>query len=491
MSKSKQTMIFAATCRPIVSEETDKYLSIASIKQLKKFLPDVDVNKNYDLLGVAFNSCVVNRPNKNDDVIDTENAIALYETFKSKPINVEHDRKKIIGCILTAGFTEFGTDNPLTLEQVKGMKEPFNIALGGVIWKTANKAVADYIEESGDPESLNYLEISASWELSFEDVEIVVSEDPKSIMNASLITDETEVEKFKGKLRAYGGEGVIDGKRAFRKPGKTCIATGIAFTENPAAEVKGILSENETPVEKESSESNIKGENIIQNNEKIISHIEQVDVKQNSINMKITSMADITDESLKTMKASVMHEFLEEKIKEADKQFKSEKEKIELAAKEKETLLTTTAAELKKAQEELTKLNEAVAEFKQLEQDRKEQEVFNTRMEGFHAEYDLEQEDIEIVASDIKGLNEEAFAKYQKKAFVLFKSKNKKGKEAAKKAGEEKAKEDAKASVETVVDKALENAEAKNKIPATPATQVSVKDKFKAAFAPENIIVKK
>ena len=491
MQKEKHTMILAANCRPIISSDFDEHLSIASLKQLKKFLPDVDVNRNYDLLGVAFNSCVVNRPNKNDDVIDTENAISIYSTFINKPINIEHSRKQIIGCIVTAGFTEFGTDNPLTLEQVKDMKEPFNIALGGVIWKTANKAVADYIEQSGDPESPNYLEISASWELSFEDVEIVISEDPKSIMDASFITEEAEVEKLKGKLRAYGGEGIINGKRAFRKPGKTCIATGIAFTENPAAEVKGIISENEKIIESISVESNIKSENITDNNEKIISHIEGVDVKQNSINMKITSMADITDESLKTMKASVMHEFLEEKIKEADKQFKSEKEKIELAAKEKETLLTTTAAELKKAQEELTKLNEAVAEFKQLEQDRKEQEVFNTRIEGFHAEYDLEQEDVEIVASDIKGLNDEAFAKYQKKAFVLFKSKNKKGKDAAKKAGEEKAKEDAKASVETVVDKALENAEAKNKIPATPATQISLKDKFRAAFAPENIIVKK
>ena len=78
--------------------------------ELEKFLPDVDLNKNYDLLPIAFNAFVVNRVNKNGDVIDGETAIAMYKDFINKPINIEHNRKNVIGTILTAGFSEFGTE---------------------------------------------------------------------------------------------------------------------------------------------------------------------------------------------------------------------------------------------------------------------------------------------------------------------------------------------------------------------------------------------
>ena len=50
--------------------------------RLEKFLPDVDVEKNVDLLPVAFNAFVANRVNKNGDVVDTDTAIAMYDNFK-------------------------------------------------------------------------------------------------------------------------------------------------------------------------------------------------------------------------------------------------------------------------------------------------------------------------------------------------------------------------------------------------------------------------
>ena len=62
------------------------------------------------------------------------------------------------------------------------MKEPFNITLGGVIWKVASSELADLIEDSADPTSENYLKISASWELGFTDYNLVIlPEDEKNI----------------------------------------------------------------------------------------------------------------------------------------------------------------------------------------------------------------------------------------------------------------------------------------------------------------------
>ena len=87
----------------------------------------MDVEKNVDLLPVAFNAFVANRVNKNGDVVDTDTAIAMYENFINKPINIEHNRKSVVGTILTAGFSRFGSDEPATKEELEGTKEPFNV----------------------------------------------------------------------------------------------------------------------------------------------------------------------------------------------------------------------------------------------------------------------------------------------------------------------------------------------------------------------------
>ena len=158
--------------RPVVSEEKDKYLSVASLEKLKKFLPDINTEDNIDLLPVAFDACVVNRVNKNGDVIDGETAAKITKNFINKPINVEHNRNQVIGCILSASFSKFGSNESLAELDVKEMKTPFNITLGGVIWKVVDRDLADQIEESNDPTSDNYMSISASWELGFNDFNI-------------------------------------------------------------------------------------------------------------------------------------------------------------------------------------------------------------------------------------------------------------------------------------------------------------------------------
>tara|TARA_R100000479_G_scaffold98657_1_gene48958 strand:- start:266 stop:856 length:591 start_codon:yes stop_codon:yes gene_type:complete len=184
MKDFKYTTIFSSEVKPLVSEEKDAYLALAAINNIGDLVPDVDTDRNVDLLPVAFNAFVANRINKNHDVINTEAAMSIANHFINKPINIEHNRGKVIGTILTAGYSEFGTDKPLTEEEVKQMNGPFNVTLGGVIWKTVNEEVADLIEDSSDPTSNNYLRVSASWELGFSDYQLVVinSEDKTSKM---------------------------------------------------------------------------------------------------------------------------------------------------------------------------------------------------------------------------------------------------------------------------------------------------------------------
>ena len=101
----KYTTIFSSKIKPVIAEERDKYLALASAIEVAQFVPDIDTEKQVDLLPVAFNAFVANRVNKNGDVVDTDTALAFYKDFKNKPINIEHNRDRVIGTILTAGLS--------------------------------------------------------------------------------------------------------------------------------------------------------------------------------------------------------------------------------------------------------------------------------------------------------------------------------------------------------------------------------------------------
>ena len=478
--KTKYTTIFSSHIRPLVSEEKDQHLALASMVDLEKFVPEVDTDANYDLLPVAFNAFVANRVNKNGDVVDTETAIAMHKNFVNKPVNIEHNRKSVIGTILTAGFSSFGDDKPLSEEEVKDMKGPFNVTLGGVIWKITDKELADKIENSSDPTSDDYMNISASWELGFNEYNIVVLEaEEKNIENARIISDPQEVEAHEGKLRGFGGEGKLeDGSYVYRKVVNKVVPLGIGLTENPAADVKGVLVASEdTQIEAEVAEEN--EENISQNTKTNVS-IQKVEA------MKIENITDINDESLQTLKASAIHEYIQESLKDASEKFTSEKQEKEDAlaeANEKhEGLLKeheTLKAELESVKEKLASLETEKVEREMLEQ-------FNQRMASFDERYDLTDEDRKVLASQIKDLTEEDFTAFDQNMTVLLSSK-------VKTEETEEVVEEVEASVaEEVVESAVENAEVeKETVPvSSPAEEPSITEKYSKAFSIENFDIK-
>ena len=478
--KTKYTTIFSSHIRPLVSEEKDQHLALASMVDLEKFVPEVETHANYDLLPVAINAFDPNRVNKNGDVVDTETAIAMHKNFVNKPVNIEHNRKSVIGTILTAGFSSFGDDKPLTEEEVKDMKGPFNVTLGGVIWKITDKELADKIENSSDPTSDDYMNISASWELGFNEYNIVVLEaEEKNIENARIISDPQEVEAHEGKLRGFGGEGKLeDGSYVYRKVVNKVVPLGIGLTENPAADVKGVLVASEdTQIEAEVAEQN--EEKISQNTKTNVS-IQKVEA------MKIENITDINDESLQTLKASAIHEYIQESLKDASEKFTSEKQEKEDAlaeANEKhEGLLKeheTLKAELESVKEKLASLETEKVEREMLEQ-------FNQRMASFDERYDLTDEDRKVLASQIKDLTEEDFTAFDQNMTVLLSSK-------VKTEETEEVVEEVEASVaEEVVESAVENAEVeKETVPvSSPAEEPSITDKYSKAFSIENFDIK-
>lgn len=225
----------------MVPFDDDKYLAVASVDQLKEYLPkNVDLDINRDLMGVAFDAFVVNRGNKNGHIISTDVALAMVENFVNKPFNIEHNRKVVVGFCTGYGFSEFGSSKPLTLEQVKSMKEPFNVVLSGYVWKIVNPDFAKELVESSDPSSNKYLSVSASWELGFN--EFNIAKGNKNLAEAMIIDEEDKILKLKDRLKVFGGNGVDeDGQPVLLNLQGSVLPLGIGFTNTPAAEVSGVV----------------------------------------------------------------------------------------------------------------------------------------------------------------------------------------------------------------------------------------------------------
>lgn len=488
---------FSSVIKPLVSTEKDKYLAMASLEDVKAFLPSINTNANPDLLPIAFNACVVNRVNKNDDVIDTATALEIYKDFIFKQINAEHNRKRVIGVILTAGFSEFGTDKPLTEEQVKTFKGPFNITLGGVVWKIVDSNVADAIEEAGDPSSETFMKISASWELGFTGYQVVILPDgTKNIENGELVSNAEDVAKYKDFLKALGGCGQLeDGRRVYRQPTKEVLPLGIGVTESPAAEVKGIATEDTKSTEAKAPE--VVAENII-------SQATNSDVSIERIAMitKINSVKEITDESLKQTTASVVTDFISSELGTASKAWAEEKGKFERQLSEAVEAAKKAKEDYDAIQSTIKTLEGTVAALNTEKAEREKVERFNARMESVCKDYELDDEARAAVVEDVKAIaSDEDFNKWLKKASIFLKGYAKKktpptdtmkkdcDDEEADKAKKAKAAEAALAS--TVVDNAIDKGQKdKAAVTNTSSTTQTFAEKFKNAFAMENITVK-
>jgi hypothetical protein len=499
MKKLKFNSIFSnIQIKPIVSEEKDKYLSVASLNELKKFIPEIDITTNIDLLAIAFDACVVNRVNKNGDVIDTPTALSIAKNFINKPINIEHNRNIIVGTILSSSFSKFGSSEELKEEEIKDTKTPFNITLGGIIWKIVDHDLAEKLEDSNDPTSDNYMKISASWELGFDKYNIIVlEENEKNIENGKYITDANEVAKLENNLRGFGGSGKIsDNQYIYRQVIGKVLPLGVGLTLNPAADVKGVAVKQEKTdsLAAEANENNISQKDVL-------------DVKKERINMKITKIEEITDALLKEVTASSITDFISEELKKVNDQFLAEKTSKENDLKSANEKLSAISADNETVKKEVEDLKQKLSMLEAEKAAKAQEEAFNMRMASLDEEYDLSDEDRQVITKQIKNLDEKTFEEYKDSLAVLMKEKSKAFKKALSEktqkettqaevkteavVAETKASEVVEKSNEEVVNQAVDNGtKASNQIPNSSSAQTpSVKEKYAKAFELEGFEV--
>jgi hypothetical protein len=403
---------FDCIIRAAVPEEASNLLSVASLEKLRNFLPEISA-ANDDLLPIALDACVVNQFNKNGDGIDSSMAYAIYKNFAFKPINIEHEPKKVIGTILSASFLDMD-HNEIDAEKAKEMTGSFYITLGGVLWKRVNPNVTAFIEDCSDPTSPNYKEVSGSWELAFSDYKLMAGEDECKDMAEC---DELEEMDELAASRKYPG------KKIYRKLIGETLPIGLGIVEYPAANVKGIatnmtvatnmlITSGSNDVKADdtlklsvedltNTVNKIIGENTLLASK--ISHLEKNNVTTIKSTMKISDIKQITDESLKggVITASAVQEFISD-LEKANEDYKGKQSAAEAFKKSVETQKELLEADLKSTKAALDTMKSEVDTLKNKIQAEEAQKSFSARMAYFDESYALSAEVKKVLAQKLK-----------------------------------------------------------------------------------------
>ena len=240
------------------------------------------------------------------------------------------------------------------------------------------------------------------------------------------------------------------------------------------------------------------------------SHLENDDVKSEKESMNLETVMSEIKEALLEKKisqeaAANMTQTFTEAIKKKDEEYKSElasaKEAAETALKER--------AELKASMEEVQKqLTEALQRLNEYEVSQKAQQAlatFNSRMEEIDSMFELDDEDRQVLAEDIKNLtDDESFASFKNKLSVIWRNKNKQVKseqdkeiqaridaEVEKRLSQINTSPSTSSSVEDILDKAKASSGSTlpNNNHSSSKPSQSLFEKFSEAFKKENILI--
>ena len=446
------------------SEIENSNISQASLDSLRPLIPaNIDLDRNIDLLGVAFNAAVVNKFNKNGDGIASEAAVAIKDYFVHKPTNIEHDRDRIVGHIVSAGFSRYDDSSELIGDDEALITEgAYNIALAAVVYKTASKEFADLVMNSTDPESDYYQTVSTSWEVGFNDYVIAVGGD--DLNESTIVSDPQEVEAYSPYLKSLGGKGTLkDGRKVNRLIVGEIYPLGIGFTSNPAADVKGLVaqqgeskpatSSRNEPIDKlitkSKKTSHSSQENVLNketNNNTIMDKDTIINEFRAALDEKLGNQ-DFSEESV----ASISKVFIEA-IREKGEQYVADLEKAKAEKDEAVQAQNSLQEKMGEVEQQLQSTQEKLSALEQENAARESEVRFNARMELLNEIYDLDEEDSKIVASELADLDEteESFAGYQEKLAKVWKHKNKEFIAAEQKAFEDRVAAEVAKRLETV-----------------------------------------
>jgi hypothetical protein len=510
-------------------------LSKASLDELKKLSPNIDVENNPDLLGVSFNLAVPNMINNNGDGISGATASKIAKRFLHKYLNIEHNKKRVVGHITNYSFNDFKDNKFMSDDEAAQTLDPIYLSVAGVIYRTVDKSFTSLMLRNSDKNDKFNNAISASWEIGFSSYYLAVGS--QSLKEAEIVTDAAQVQELSQFLKAKGGSGKMnDGTPIYRLIVGEIYPLGGGFTTNPAAQVNGVVAfDNDASISLKDSEDDKEDDKEEENQdietEKSSADFQQevaaflTNKKSNSISV-IKNVKNINHMDLEKLISELKSALLEKKfgeeavasmtsqfvdaIKQKDAEYRESLSAEKNAKEQAEKLYKETVASVENIKSELSKTQEELNQIKKVQAEEQALARQNARVAELDSAFDLSDEDRKLVIGEVQALDasEEAFASYKEKFNVVWKHKNKEAikaqqAEIEKKISEQveaRLKEVSKASTVTAevkveeqkpdVDAALESAKATNTAPDSKISgEPSLREKFAKAFSRENISV--
>lgn len=433
-----------------------KYNSAAAygLDELKSLLPSEEImRENPDFLYTCFNAAVVNLINLNGDGMDTETALSVIKTFLYKPMNLEHDRESIVGFITNVGFSSFKENKLLTEEEIILTNDPFNISLAAIVWKLSDEWFTEKLGKSQEEENHEESDrtISTSWEVGFNDFYLIVGS--KNFKEGEFIRDPEKIRELEKYLLSEGGKGFTpDGREIYRVISGDARFLGCAFTSNPAAAVRGVHVVDPEKIEVMKIEDS-SWKTIVENKLAVCASLEDFSEKMFKDMFRKEIIAKLNEKCEKMLEKE---EFLEKNITETSNNENINVYLDDMSDKETTSIASVSSLEisqdLKKSLAELNeKYLEAAKQTKQAEQEasqlkddlcsvkasyedlknefdsfraiarqKEDQLELNFRLEALKEEFELNSNQIQAIASDIKGLNDEDFQGWKDKQSLFL-----------------------------------------------------------------------
>lgn len=410
--------------------------SIDELKELRALLPpDEEIRENDDLLYCSFNLATAGVINANNHGIRAESAVKMAESFKLKPMNIEHDRYNNVGVITSVGFSSFPGNKMMTREEALESKEPFNLCVGAVVWKVSNPWFAAYIEETNDPkDAYSYKRMSSSWEAGFN--EYVIARGSKNLFDAEIIEDKEEITRLSKYLTQSGGTGFDEkNKEVYMVLSGNVRGLGGGFTSNPAAPVNGVYVpeiKEEEEEEREEEEEDSKAEIVEKASKEVVAEQENdKNIKNNFTpvvkrvlrsDMKFTDLDNFVDKyseaiaKNEVIATSDVRDFVKESLLKSAEGWKSEldkqEEKAALAAKkadEMQAALDVAKEDAKANASALEALRAELAEVKAKADEAANRQIFDARMNELEEKYDLSDKVRSVIAKSILNKDEDQY----------------------------------------------------------------------------------
>lgn len=524
--KHKATFLADFRVNPKITKPAN--IALGAVGDLAKQFPEHILGKGTDdLMLLSSNLFVANLANLNGAAVGSKVALSLAKTMPYKFLDVNHDRKKIVGSIVSAFYSSYsdkyldgeGSD-PLTEEEVTDLSTPWNVGYTAVFYKLIYSGLTKLIEDCSNPDNLDkFNTLSSSWEVAYN--QYILGIGSPRLDQCEKITDPNQIAELEPYLLINKGPGKYKGAPIFSIiTDMDALVMGAGIVEAPAAAVSGLLAkttedlvfkgdEGKITPEIATEEKNIPTEtnlSVIKNEPKspeIAANVIEIDNKnavgeeknqylaKNTViitrqPMKITSLKDLTDETLKTVTANSIADFLASEISRESDKFVKEKNTQAEALKEAETKYSTLKASYDSLEKNLTEVKANLEKVQAAQKEAEATELFNSRMAKFDGTYELDADLRKVIASRIQNLDAEAFAGVEKDFAVLLKDKNREVLAKSKK-------NEIVASTQEVIDGVVANAtKTQDPAPANTSTpNETLIDKARKAFSLANVTITK